>query len=252
MIAGFGKKFTKIFISDEIIQVFLTTIFYSSVLFLFISFFLLFLIVPFRQSIFLKSKIGILLNLGYNFINEMIRNQISKTRKLQKFFPFLLFLFFFIILNNFTGLIPFNFTLTSHLVVTLSLSSMIFFSIVGFGIFKNKEKFLLLFIPSNVPIFLLDFLFIIEIVSYISRLFSLAIRLFANMLAGHALLYILSSFVVKAMLNFNFFFSLRFFILIVIFLVGILELGICFLQAYVFLILSVIYLNEIFKIGEGH
>lgn len=255
MIMGFGKPFfTKVFMSDDILTIFITTIALYSILFFCILFILFsfFMTFNFNYDMSKKSILSLMLIKTYSFLNEMTKNQISKSRKVQKFLPFLLFLFFYILLCNFVGLVPFNFTLTSHLVVTLSLSSMIFFSIISIGILKNRERFLLLFVPANVPLFLLDFLFVIEFVSYFSRLFSLSIRLFANMLAGHALLYILSTFVVKSVSNYNIFFSLRFIILLVIFLVGILELGICFLQAYVFLILSVIYLNEIFKIGNGH
>jgi ATP synthase subunit 6 len=252
MILGFSKSFTKIFTFDDIITVFVTTVSFYSLFFLCILFSLFSVFIVWNYEMAKKNILGLLLRRTYGFLNGMTKNQISKSRKVQKFLPFLLFLFFYILLCNFMGLVPFNFTLTSHLIVTLSLSSMVFFSIISIGIFKNRERFLLLFVPTNVPLFLLDFLFIIEFVSYFSRLFSLSIRLFANMLAGHALLYILSTFVVKSVFNYNVFFSLRFIILLVIFLVGILELGICFLQAYVFLILSVIYLNEIFKIGNGH
>jgi F-type H+-transporting ATPase subunit a len=180
----------------------------------------------------------------------MLKEQINDSREIQKFFPFLFAIFTFILFANFLGLIPFNFTVTSHLLVTFNLSFMVFIGITIIGILINKEKFILLFIPANVPKYLLDFLFIIELVSYISRTFSLAIRLFANMLSGHALMFILSGFISKTYKVFNFAFELRFLIIFVVMAVSVLEMGICFLQAYVFTILTIIYLNDSFNVSH--
>lgn len=183
----------------------------------------------------------------YIFVLKMLKEQISNDREIQKFFPLLISIFTFILFANFLGLIPFNFTVTSHLLVTFSLSFMVFLGITIFGILFNREKFVLLFIPANVPKYLLDFLFVIEIVSYVSRTFSLAIRLFANMLSGHALMFILSGFISKTYKVFTFAFEIRFLLIFVVIAVSILEMGICFLQAYVFTILTIIYLNDSFS-----
>ena len=134
--------------------------------------------------------------------------------------------------------------------VTFILSFCVFIGVTIIGLVNNRDKFIFLFVPTNVPIYLLDFLFGIELVSYVSRVLSLSIRLFANMLSGHALMFILSSFVAKIYNSFWGLLELRFVLLVVIFLVSILELGICFLQAYVFIILTIIYLNDSYNLAH--
>jgi ATP synthase subunit 6 len=143
--------------------------------------------------------------------------------------------------SNIIGLFPFSFTVTSQLAITfaLSLSFNLGFFVLGFYI--HGIKFLKLFVPSGAPAVLLPLIVVIEIVSYSIRTFSLSIRLFANMMAGHTLLHILSSFSLQ-LIKYSFFFALVTFTLIMA--VYLLEFGIAFIQAYVFVILLCIYSND--------
>lgn len=213
-------------------------------------------------KLFIIPKIWFLfLEFLYNFVFEIIYQQIGIIKKGRnnwytlQFFPFLFTLFIFLFLYNFIGLIPFGFTLTSHLITTFTLSFLVFLGFTLIGVLKHQFKFFKLFIPSNIPKMLSIFLSIIEIISYISRVFSLSIRLFANMMSGHALLFILTSFIfkIKNLVNFSIIFIWVCLIpAILVFLIFFLELGIAFLQAYVFVVLSAIYLNDVLFGPNAH
>jgi len=159
------------------------------------------------------------------------------------YFPFIFSVFFFILLCNLISMTPFGIALTSHIAITLYLSLSLGLSIFIIGLLTHNVKFFKLFIPEC-PFLLLPFLIVIEIFSYVIRCFSLAIRLSANLIAGHTLVYIISSFIVNVVsIKFWFFF-------ILIFLIGavlVLEIGVAFLQAYVFTILVSIYLSDSLK-----
>jgi len=152
-------------------------------------------------------------------------------------------------MSNLQGLLPFGFTITSQILITFSLSVSIFVGIVVLGFMHNKFNFLKLFIPSGVNIFALKvFLVLIEVLSFLIRPLSLGIRLFANMLAGHTLLHILCAFV-----NFIFFYGLILIVLIPILIssmVMLLEICICFIQAYVFTMLVTIYIRDVYNISH--
>jgi len=142
------------------------------------------------------------------------------------------------------GLIPFAFTPTSHLVFTFSLALTCNLAFIIIGFKENGFKFLNLFVPKGGPLWLLPLIVVIEFVSYLLRTFSLSIRLFANMMAGHTLLHILSSFV-TAFIKAGYLMYGIFPILLVV-AVLVLELAIAFIQAYVFIVLLCIYLNDAF------
>ena len=181
----------------------------------------------------------------YNFILNILISQVGKRG--QVYAIYITTLFFFILLSNFIGLIPYSFTITSHIILTFMLgaSSVIGLTIIGF--LKQKLHFLELFVPKGVPKVLLPLLVFIEVVSYIARGFSLSIRLFANLMSGHSLIHILLFFITK-ILKFNFFIGLiGLFLIIIIFL---LEIGISFLQAYVFAVLVSIYLKDSYEVGH--
>lgn len=179
------------------------------------------------------------------FVLDIVKQQAG--RSAFPFYPLFLWIFLFIAFNNFLGLFPLSFTTTAHIVVTLSLSFAlnIAFFILGFNL--NGLSFLKLFIPTGAPAPLLPLLILIEIVSYLIRPFSLALRLFANLMAGHTLLHILAGFVVTAA---NFSLILAAIPFALVFFVGLLEVGISLLQAYVFVVLGAIYLND--SINPGH
>lgn len=181
----------------------------------------------------------------YNFILNILISQVGKRG--QIYVIYITTLFFFILLSNFIGLIPYSFTITSHIMLTFMLgaSSVIGLTIIGF--LKQKLHFLDLFVPKGVPKILLPLLVFIEVVSYIARGFSLSIRLFANLMSGHSLIHILLFFITK-ILKFNFILGLiGLFLIIIIFL---LEIGISFLQAYVFAVLVSIYLKDSYEVGH--
>lgn len=190
------------------------------------------------NSTFIPSFTQICIDSCLVFVFGVIDKQIGK--KGYIYFPFVLTLFFFILFSNLYGIAPFSFSPTSHVLVTFFFSVMVWFMAIFIGILENGVSFYKLFVP-NVPLFMLPFLVIIEIISYIIRVFSLAIRLAANITAGHVLMFTIAGFAVK-LFKLNWFAALfAGFLLLLIFL---LELGVAFLQAYVFITLVCIYFND--------
>jgi len=176
----------------------------------------------------------------YKFVLDMIKSQVGAQG--IKYFPFIFTIFNFVFFSNLLGLLPFGFTTTGHVIITFTLALSINIGLVIVGFMHHGIKFLKLFIPSEAPMALLPLIVVIEVVSYLLRTFSLSIRLFANMMAGHTLLFILSSFVLAFLASsFKIFAVLP--LILIIAVVG-LELAIAFLQAYVFTILTCIYLND--------
>lgn len=178
----------------------------------------------------------------YDTVFNVTINQINKIKG-QLYFPLLLTLFILILVNNIIGLIPYSFSTTSHFLLTFSWSFSIVIGTVLLGVSIYKLKFLGLFVPQGCPIFLLPLLVIIETISFIARNISLGLRLAANILAGHMLLFILSGF------TFNIFKSgligiLGLLPLIFIIAFSYLELGIAFIQAQVFIVLSAGYIKD--------
>lgn len=168
-----------------------------------------------------------------------IYNQVISLIKIKYnyYFPILNTIFWIILFNNLLGLIPYNFTITTQIIYTLFLSFSIILCVTLIGIYKHNIYFITLFIPKGVNIVLLPVIFLIEIISYLSRIISLSIRLSANMISGHILLFILSSFLFKSII-------LLPIAIIIISLFILLELGVSLIQAYVFLILTTNYLKD--------
>lgn len=179
------------------------------------------------------------IELIYNFVFNLMKQQLGSYGYV--YFPIIFTLFLFLIVSNLVGMALYSFTLTSYVTVAFTLSFSFWIAAVIIGILIQKKAFVYTFIPSGAPAVLLPFLVVIEIISYISRPFSLGIRLFANMMSGHTLLAILSSFTFSISQK-NIFVTLIPFTLIVA-IVG-LEVMIAVLQAYVFVILVCIYLND--------
>ena len=173
--------------------------------------------------------------MAYEFIANMIDETVGKEG--QVYFPFVFSLFMFILFGNVLGLIPYGFTFTSHIIVTFALAALVFIGVTLIGIFRHGFHFLSLFVPHGVPKVLLLLLVPIEVLSYFIRPFTLSIRLFANMLAGHTMLAIFGGFVAAIGL-------LGIIPLGVDVLLIFLELLVAVLQAYVFTILTCLYLND--------
>jgi len=186
--------------------------------------------------------------MSYEFIAKMVRD--SAGNQGMVFFPFVFTLFTFVLVANLVGLIPYTFTVTAHLVVTAALALLVIGTVIVYGFVKHGTHFLHLFVPSGVPGFLLPFLVVIEVVSFLSRPISLSLRLFANMLAGHIALKVFAFFVVglaSAGVVGWFGATLPFFMIVAL---TALELLVAVLQAYVFAVLTSIYLND--AIHPGH
>jgi F-type H+-transporting ATPase subunit a len=152
--------------------------------------------------------------------------------------------------SNMIGVIPYSFTIASHIIVTAALAFLVFFTVLIYGFYKNGLKFLKLFVPSGIPIFILPLVVFIEIFSFFLRPVSHSVRLFANMLAGHIALAVFASFIpLLAGLGIAGYFGAILPLGMVMALTA-LELLVAFLQAYVFTILTVIYIND--AIHPGH
>jgi F-type H+-transporting ATPase subunit a len=171
----------------------------------------------------------------YEVVANMIRENVGSDGR--KYFPFIFTLFMFLLFGNVLGLIPGSFTYTSHLIVTFAIAAVIFVAVTIIGFVKHGAGYLRLFFPHGAPLWTAVILVPIELVSYLSRPISLSVRLFANMLVGHTLLKVMAGFVVMLGV---------FGVLPLALLVGItaLELLVAVLQAYVFTILSCIYLSD--------
>ena len=189
-----------------------------------------------RKKLLVPSKMQLVVEMSYTFIAKMINDTAGSNAK--PFFPFIFTLFMFVLFCNMIGMLPYSFTVTSHIIVTFMLAALVFIGVTIIGFMKHGIKYLELFVPRGVPIVLLPLIVVIEIISYLSRPVSLSVRLFANMMAGHTMLKVFGGFVISLGLLGGWLplgFSVA--------LTG-LEILIAFLQAYVFAILTCIYLND--------
>ncbi len=187
--------------------------------------------------------------LSYEFVADMLRSSAGEHG--MKFFPLVFSLFMFILMVNVIGIIPYTFTVTSHLIIAVALALIVFATMIGYGFYKNGLKFFKLFVPTGIPIYILPLIVLIEVLSFFSRPVSHSVRLFANMLAGHITLKVFAGFIDHARRSLG----------VLGWLGGVLPLGltvaltalellVAFLQAYVFAILTCIYLND--AIHPGH
>lgn len=189
-----------------------------------------------------------LAELSYEFVSDTLRSAVGEDG--MKFFPFVFSLFMFILTANLIGIIPYTFTVTSHLVVTLALALTVFFTVLIYGFAKNGLKFLKLFVPHGIPFYILPLIVVIEVISFLSRPVSHSVRLFANMLAGHITLKVFGGFVASlSTLGALGWFGATLPLAMTTALTA-LELLVAFLQAYVFTILTCIYLND--ALHPGH
>jgi F-type H+-transporting ATPase subunit a len=186
--------------------------------------------------------------IAYEFVANTIRSNAGKDG--MKFFPFVFTIFMLLTVSNMIGVIPYSFTISSHIIVTAALAFLVFFTVLIYGFYKNGLKFLKLFVPSGIPIFILPLVVFIEIFSFFLRPISHSVRLFANMLAGHIALAVFAGFIpMLAGIGFAGYFGAVLPLGMVMALTA-LELLVAFLQAYVFTILTVIYIND--AIHPGH
>jgi F-type H+-transporting ATPase subunit a len=194
------------------------------------------------------GRIQALAEMAYEFIAGMVRSAAGEAG--MRFFPFVFAIFFFVLLSNLIGFIPYSFTVTSQIIITAALALLVFFTVVVIGVSEHGVHFFKLFVPPGVPIYILPLVVAIEVISFLSRPISHSVRLFANMLAGHITLNVFGGFVVMllgagaavkglAVLPFAMTIGL-----------DALELLVAFLQAYVFAMLTCMYLND--ALHPGH
>lgn len=199
-----------------------------------------FMLLATRKKSIIPSKLQLIAEGMYSFINDMAENTIGHEGK--RFFPLIFSLFTFILLGNVLGLTPYSFTSTSQIAVTLSLAMVSFLTVTIFAIYKNGIiGFLKMFIPSGVPLWMAPAIFFIELFSFLIRPITLSVRLFANMVAGHVLLKVVAGFIISLGVIFG---TLPFAFSVV--MTGF-ELFVACLQAYIFTILVCAYLSETTK-----
>lgn len=189
-----------------------------------------------RNGSLVPGRMQSVVELSYQFVANMVRDNVGTEG--MKYFPFIFTLFVFVLTLNMLGMVPYSFTVTSHIAVTFALAAFIFIGVTLIGFWKHGAGFLKFFVPSGVPFVMLPLLVVIEVISYLTRPVSLSVRLFANMMAGHTMLKVFGSFVVALGLLGGWA-ALAFMVAFT----G-LELLVAFLQAYVFAILTCIYLND--------
>ncbi|MCC8369268.1 MAG: F0F1 ATP synthase subunit A [Rickettsia endosymbiont of Oxypoda opaca] len=182
------------------------------------------------------SRLQVSAEMVYNLVTGMLSQNVGA--KGRKFIPLIFSLFIFILFCNLLGMIPYGFTVTSHISVTFALAVMVFLTVTIVGFYNYGLHFLTVFLPHGTPLWLAPLMIIIELFTYLARPLSLSLRLAANMIAGHILLKVIAGFSVSLMIY------LKFIPLpLIVVLIGF-EIFVAVLQAYIFTILSCVYLND--------
>ena len=194
-----------------------------------------FLVLGMRRGAMVPGRWQCAAEVSYEFIAGLIKDTVGPEGR--RFFPFIFTIFMFVLICNLMGMVPYSFTVTSHIIVTFALAALVFIGVTILGFVKHGMHFFSFFVPPGSPLFMWPLLIPIEVISYLSRPISLSVRLFANMLAGHTLLKVIAGFV--AVLGVFGVLPLA----LVVALTG-LEILIAFLQAYVFAILTCLYIND--------
>ncbi len=201
-----------------------------------------------RQYALVPGRLQALAEISYEFVATTIRDTAGTEG--MRFFPLVFSLFMFILVTNLIGLIPGGFTVTSHIIITVMLALLVFLTVIVYGFWRNGLRFFKLFVPSGIPIVILPLVTAIEVMSFLSRPVSHSVRLFANMLAGHITLKVFGGFVVMlGSLGIAGWLGATLPFVMTVALTA-LELLVAVLQAYVFAILTCIYLND--AIHPGH
>ena len=199
-------------------------------------------------SALVPGRVQAAAEMAYEFVASTVRGSIGNEG--MRFFPFIFSLFMFVLFSNLIGLIPYTFTVTSQIVVTFAFAAAVIGTVIVYGLVRHGTHFLHLFVPSGVPALLLPFIVLIEVISFVSRPVSLSVRLFANMLAGHITLKVFGGFVAMMLGGGALALIMSPLPLVAIVLLTAFELLVAVLQAYVFAILTCVYLND--AIHPGH
>jgi F-type H+-transporting ATPase subunit a len=209
----------------------------------------LFLSLAVKPGRLVPNKTQSMAEMSYEFVANMIHSATGEDG--LKFFPFVFTLFIFVLCCNFFGMVPGSFTVTSQIAVTLSLACLVILTVIVTGFVKHGFGFFKLFVP-HAPWYLLILLIPIEVISFLTRPISLSVRLFANMLAGHTMLAVFAGFVILLGGAGGAIAGLAILPMALIVAIMLLELLVAFLQAYVFAILTCIYLNEALHLHDQH
>ena len=209
---------------------------------------LLLMLVPTRGGRLVPTRLQSFAELIYEFVANMIRSTAGEDG--MKFFPFVFSLFMFILISNVIGIIPYTFTVSSQIIITASLALLVFCTVIAYGFYRNGFGFLKTFVPQGAPIFILPLITLIEVISFFARPISHSVRLFANMLAGHMTLNVFATFVVMLGGVGLGGWLASFVPLALTVALTALELVVAVLQAYVFAILTCIYLRD--AVHPGH
>src|SRR6201986_2233468 len=209
----------------------------------------LFLVLAVKPNRLVPTRGQSMAEMSYEFVANMIHSATGEDG--LKFFPLVFTLFMFVLCCNFFGMIPGSFTVTSQIAVTLALACLVMLVVIVTGFAKHGIRFFMLFVPKA-PIYILPLLVVIEVISFCSRPISLSVRLFSNMLAGHTLLAVFAGFVVSLGFAGGVLSGLAVMPMLLIVGIMLLELLVAFLQAYVFSILTCIYLNEALHLHDHH
>jgi F-type H+-transporting ATPase subunit a len=200
-----------------------------------------------RRGSLVPGRLQSMVEMFYEFIASTVRS--SAGEEGMRFFPFVFSLFMFVLMLNLFGMVPYGFTVTSHIIITFALAALVILTVIIYGLMTHGMHFLGLFVPSGVPAWLMPLLVVIEVISFVSRPISLSVRLFANMLAGHIALKIFAGFV-GILLGAGFWSVLAPLPLALAVALTALEVLVAVLQAYVFATLTAIYLND--ALHPGH
>lgn len=195
-----------------------------------------------RQRSLVPGRLQSVAELVYDFVANMVRENVGPNGR--QYFPFIFSLFIFVLMANMLGMVPYSFTVTSHIIITFALAITVFLGITLIAIARNGIHFFTHFMPAGVPMWLAPIIVPIEIISYLSRPISLSLRLCANMLAGHTTLKVFAGFVVSMIGMGGALSASGLLPLIMVTALTALEFLIAFLQAYVFAILTCLYLAE--------
>lgn len=193
------------------------------------------------------SRWQLISEMSYEFIANMVRSNAGTEG--MKFFPLVFSLFMFILIGNMFGMFPYFFTFTSHIVITAALALLVFLIVIVYGFWRNGLKFLKLFVPSGIPFFVMPIVVPIEVISFLSRPLSLSLRLFGNILAGHIVLKVFGGMVVALLGAGAWGFAAIAPFGMAVAITG-LEFLVAALQAFVFAVLTCVYLND--AIHPGH
>jgi F-type H+-transporting ATPase subunit a len=209
----------------------------------------LFLILAVKPNRLVPTRGQSMAEMSYEFVADMIHSATGEDG--LKFFPFIFTLFIFVLCCNVFGMVPWSFTVTSQIAITFALAAFVILMVIVTGFLRHGIGFLKLFVP-HAPWYLLILLIPIEVISFFTRPISLSVRLFANMLAGHTMLAVFGGFVVALGTAGGVLSVLSIAPLLLIVAIMLLELLVAFLQAYVFAILTCIYLNEALHLHDNH